>query len=209
MPKVKICGINNPATLSAAEKADMLGFVFYKKSPRHLTNDLATQLAARCAPHIERIALLVDPDDEAIDHALGAVSPHRIQLHGHETPERVRDIKNKFHRPIIKAFGINTIDDLQQCAAYENYADWFLFDAKPVSTELPGGNGKSFDWSLLSAYDGKTPWMLSGGLTPENVSRAILETRAPMVDVSSGVEKAPGDKDTDLITAFIGAAHQN
>lgn len=209
MPKVKICGINNPATLSAAEKADMLGFVFYKKSPRHLTNDLATQLAARCAPHIERIALLVDPDDEAIDHALGAVSPHRIQLHGHETPERVRDIKNKFHRPVIKAFGINTMDDLQQCAAYENYADWFLFDAKPVATELPGGNGKSFDWSLLSAYDGNTPWMLSGGLTPENVSSAILETGAPMVDVSSGVEKAPGDKDTDLITAFIGAAHQN
>lgn len=208
MAKVKICGINDPLSLMAAATADMLGFVFYKGSPRHLSNDQATQLAAQCAPHIERVALLVDPDDERIDHCLGALSPHRIQLHGHETPARVREIKNKFHRPIIKAFGIRTAADLLQCAAYEECADWFLFDAKPDVSELPGGNGKSFDWSVLSAYDGKTPWMLSGGLTPENISGAIAQTGALMVDVSSGVEKAPGEKDPNLINAFIDAAQK-
>jgi phosphoribosylanthranilate isomerase len=206
--KVKICGINDLAGLDVAQKAgaSLLGFVFYPKSPRHLTQELAAQLAGKCDSNIERVALMVDPNDNEIEEVLGAISPHRIQLHGHETPERVAEIRLKYHRPIIKAFGIANADDLAATKAYEDACDWFLFDAKPTDRELPGGNGKVFDWGLISAYDGRLPWMLSGGLTDQNVAEAIEQTGANMVDVSSGVEIEAGKKDPQRIEDFIEAA---
>jgi phosphoribosylanthranilate isomerase len=154
------------------------------------------------------VVLLVDPDDDALDRAIGAVSPHRVQLHGRETPTRVAEIKRRTQRPIIKALGVATADDLKTAQAYEGVADWFLFDAKPPDDGLPGGNGEAFDWQVLDAYAGATPWLLAGGLTPDNVSQAVAKTRAPMVDVSSGVEAAPGEKDADLMRAFVDAAKQ-
>lgn len=208
MTKVKICGITDTAALHAAidAGADMIGFVFFPTSPRHLEDDAAIQLARECPPHIERIALLVDPDDSRVERCLAAINPHRIQLHGHETPSRTQEIATMSNRPIIKAFGIGADKDFDQCAGYAASADWFLFDAKPETRELPGGNGKVFDWGLLDAYDGNRPWLLSGGLTAENVRQAITQTGATMVDVSSGVEDAPGHKSPDLIRRFITSA---
>ncbi len=208
MIKVKICGITDVDVLQAAigAGADMIGFVFYPPSPRHLEDDAAIQLARQCPPHIERIALLVDPDNDRIERCLAATSPHRIQLHGKETPERAAEIARLSNRPIIKAFGIATQSDFAPCDAYAGSADWYLFDAKPQQRDLPGGNGKVFDWSLLDAYDGSRPWMLSGGLTADNVQQAIAQTGATMVDVSSGVEDAPGQKSPALVRRFIANA---
>jgi len=208
MTKVKICGISDTSALQAAIEAgaDMIGFVFYPPSPRHLEDDAAIQLARQCPPHIERIALLVDPDNDRVERCLAAVSPHRIQLHGHETPDRVEEIAKRSNRPIIKAFGIGRQSDFAACGAYAASANWYLFDAKPEQRELPGGNGKVFDWSLLDAYDGSRPWMLSGGLTADNVQQAIVQTGAAMVDVSSAVEDAPGQKSPDLIRRFVANA---
>lgn len=205
MTGVKICGITDREGLVAAidAGADMIGFVFYPPSPRHLEDEVAAQLAGMCPPHIERIALMVDPDDARLERSLAAVSPHRLQLHGHETSERVAEIAHRTNRPIIKALAIAQPDDLAQTRNYAGSADWFLFDAKPADKELPGGNGKVFDWSVLDAYDGQRPWMLSGGLTPDNVAAAIEQTGAPMVDVSSGVEDAPGRKSSALIQRFV------
>jgi phosphoribosylanthranilate isomerase len=208
MTKVKICGITNMDALHAAidAGADMIGFVFYPPSPRHLEDDAAIQLARQCPPHIERIALLVDPDNDRVERCLAGTNPHRIQLHGKETPERATEIAQLSNRPIIKAFGIGTQSDFLPCGAYTGIADWYLFDAKPQQRELPGGNGKVFDWSLLDAYEGNRPWMLSGGLTVDNVQQAIAQTGATMVDVSSGVEDAPGQKSPDLMRRFIANA---
>lgn len=206
--KVKVCGINDLIGLDVAQKAgaSLLGFVFYPKSLRHLTQELAAQLAGKCDANVERVALMVDPDDAQIEEVLGAISPHRIQLHGHETPERVAEIRLKYHRPIIKAFGIGNASDLAATRAYEDASDWFLFDAKPTDSELPGGNGKVFDWDLISSYEGGIPWMLSGGLNDKNVAEAIQQTGAKMVDVSSGVEVEAGKKDPQRIEDFIQAA---
>ncbi|MGB1118273.1 MAG: phosphoribosylanthranilate isomerase [Parvibaculales bacterium] len=209
-PRVKICGLTRADDIRLANelRVDMCGFVFFKASPRHLSDEQAAGLAGLCAPFVERVALLVDPDDDALDHAVGAISPHRIQLHGDESPARVAEIKRRTQRPIIKALGVAAARDLETAQAYEGVADWFLFDAKPTDDGLPGGNGEAFDWQLLDAYAGATPWLLAGGLTPDNVTRAVTTTRAPMVDVSSGVEAAPGEKDAELMRAFIDAAKQ-
>ena len=150
---------------------------------------------------------MVDPDDDALDRAVGAVSPHRIQLHGDESPARGR-YQTAHATPIIKALGVSSAKDLEATQAYEGVADWFLFDAKPTDDGLPGGNGEAFDWQVLDAFAGATPWLLAGGLTPDNVGQAVSTTRAPMVDVSSGVEAAPGEKDADLMRAFVDAAKQ-
>ena len=209
-PRVKICGLTRDDDIRLANelRVDMCGFVFFKASPRHLSDEQAAGLAGLCAPFVERVALLVDPDDDALDHAVGAISPHRIQLHGDESPARVAEIKRRTQRPIIKALGVAAANDLETAQAYEGVADWFLFDAKPTDDGLPGGNGETFDWQLLDAYAGATPWLLAGGLTPDNVSQAVTTTRAPMVDVSSGIEAAPGEKDADLMRAFVEAAKQ-
>lgn len=207
-PLIKICGLTRADDIRLANKlrVDMCGFVFFKASPRHLSDEQAAGLAGLSAPFVERIALLVDPDDDALDRAVGAVSPHRIQLHGDESPARVADIKRRTQRPIIKAFGVSSAKDLKATQAYEGVADWFLFDAKPTDDGLPGGNGEAFDWQVLDAFAGATPWLLAGGLTPDNVGQAVATTRAPMVDVSSGVEAAPGEKDADLMRVFVDEA---
>lgn len=207
-PRIKICGLTRADDIRLANelRVDMCGFVFFKASPRHLSDEQAAGLAGLSAPFVERVALLVDPDDDALDRAVGAVSPHRIQLHGDESPARVADIKRRTQRPIIKALGVSSAKDLEATQAYEGVADWFLFDAKPTDDGLPGGNGEAFDWQVLDAFAGATPWLLAGGLTPDNVGQAVSTTRAPMVDVSSGVEAAPGEKDADLMRVFVDEA---
>ncbi len=204
---IKICGVTQPETLDLCGELgiNMVGFVFFPASPRHLEDDQALLLARHCPLSLERVALLVDPSDDAIERALATTSPHRIQLHGHETPDRVAYIKSQFHIPVIKALSIGSIDDVKNSHDYAASADWLLFDAPAQNAALPGGNGKSFDWSILKAYEGSKPWVLSGGLTPENVQTAIAQTGAQIVDVSSGVESQKGVKDPDKIRAFCSA----
>ena len=197
----KICGLTHFDDIDLVNRsgADMVGFVFHAPSPRHVMPDAAAALAARCAPHIERVAVLVDPDDDAVENALAAVSPHRLQLHGNESPARVAEIAARTGRPIIKAFCISSAADIEAAADYADVADRFLFDAAKA------GSGEAFDRTLLKAYDGDTAWILSGGLTPENVADAVAETGATAVDVSSGVEASPGRKDPARVAAFIAA----
>ena len=209
---VKICGLKSAETLDAALAggADMVGFVFFEKSPRHLGRDQARLLAEQTRGRAEKVALLVDPDDSRIAAVIEALAPDWLQLHGAETPARVAQVRETFGRPILKALGVATKADLDCASAYEKVADRLLFDAKPPNdAALPGGNGLPFDWSLLRDHvqvAARKNWMLSGGLTPENVGEAIRLTGAPGVDVSSGVECAPGEKSAEKILAFIAAA---
>lgn len=204
---IKICGVTQPDDIEVlnAHQVDMAGFVFYKKSPRHLSETLAPQLAALCRPDMMRVALLVDPSDDDIDNVLAAVSPHYIQLHGEETPERVAEIKYRSYASLIKAIPIGEKADLARAQDYDGLVDMFLFDAKPSADALPGGNGESFDWHALSTYEESLPYLLAGGLSADNVGMALRQTGAPMVDISSGVESAPGQKDKQLIAAFVAA----
>ena len=212
--KIKICGLTKPEDIEVlnALNVELAGFVFYKPSPRHLTQELGVQLAARCRPEMERVALLVDPSDDEVDMALATISPHHIQLHGNESPERVTEIRRRGACDIIKALPIETPADFVQARDYADAANWFLFDAKPssdaLSGALPGGNGDPFDWAHLSAYDQSQPYLLAGGLNPENVGRALEISQAPMVDISSGVESAPGEKDPERIEQFVKAVRQ-
>ena len=211
MPKkIKICGLTKPEDMDVlnALQVELAGFVFYKASPRHLSQDRAAQLAARCRPEMERVALLVDPSDDEVDMAMAAISPHHLQLHGQESPERVREIRRRGACDIIKALPIETPHDLAQARDYAAVADWFLFDAKPSPGGLPGGNGDPFDWTHLSAYDQSQAYLLAGGLTAENVGRALAISQAPMVDISSGVESAPGEKNPKRIEQFVKAVRQ-
>lgn len=205
--KIKICGLNRTQDIDVINQlgVELVGFNFYKPSPRYVGEDLAAALASRCGPKVERVALLVDPDDAMLDAALACVSPHHIQLHGHETPARVAEIKARSHCQIIKALPVSTAQDIADARAFDGLADWFLFDAKPPQTGMPGGNGETFDWTLLNAYDGSQPYLLAGGLRDDNVAEALQRTQAPMVDISSGVETAPGEKDADLMGKFVSA----
>lgn len=205
--KVKICGVTKPAHIDALNThgVELVGFNFFKPSPRYVTQDSAAQLAAQCRPDMERVALLVDPSDDEVDMALAAVSPHRLQLHGHETPQRLAEIKARSHCALIKALAIETPDDLAKTRDYQ-LADWFLFDAKPPQdATLPGGNGAAFDWTVLNAYDQSRPYLLAGGLDAANVADALRVTNAPMVDIASGVEVAPGEKDARMVADFVAA----
>jgi phosphoribosylanthranilate isomerase len=209
---VKICGLKHPEPLEAALSggADMVGFVFFEKSPRHVALDQARGLSRQVAGRALKTALIVDADDARIAAIVDALAPDWLQLHGSETPERVAAIRAAFGLPVLKALGVAVRDDLLAVAPYEKVADRLLFDAKPPKNAvLPGGNGVSFDWTLLrdvSARLAKKDWMLSGGLDPANVAEAIRLTGAPGVDVSSGVESAPGEKSVEKIRAFIAAA---
>lgn len=205
--KIKICGLSQIADIDAANALalDMVGFVFHKASPRHVSHEQAARLSARLNPEIERVALLVDPDDEAIAAACAAISPHRLQLHGQETPQRVAAIKKQHHAAIIKALPIASADDVSAAQNYEGIADWFMFDSKPQSGENEGGNARPFDWHLLAAYTSQTPWLLAGGLTPSNVASAIRISQARMVDVSSGVEATRGKKECAHMADFVAA----
>ena len=203
--KVKICGIKDDKNLNIAIKAgtDFIGFVFYPPSPRYVEPRTALKLAEKLPKNINSVALFVNPADEDLIKAKGL---DMIQLHGNETPQRVMEIKDLAGCHIIKALRIGKSKDLEQITPYEDSADWLLFDAKPTSTQgdvLPGGTGKSFDWSLLYSINFKKPWMLSGGLNTKNVKRAISQLSPDAVDVSSGVEGRRGKKDAEKIQIFI------
>lgn len=207
---VKICGLSTEASIDAAiaAGADYVGLVFYPRSPRHVSLARAAELAAHARGRAKIVALVVDADDALLNRILAAADPGIFQLHGDELPERVAEIRRKTGKPVFKALKIGSSADVQKARDYAGIADLILFDAKApenLRDALPGGNGVPFDWSLL-ADGGHSRFMLSGGLTPENVAAAIGMTRAPAVDVSSGVETAPGVKDETLIRKFIEAA---
>ena len=205
---VKICGLSTPETMEAAlmAGADMVGLVFFEKSPRHVTLAMAKELAARAQHRAEVVALTVDADDAALEAIVRAVEPDYLQLHGRETPERVAQIQAKFGVSAIKALGVSEAADFALAEAYKS-ADALLIDAKPPKgSVLPGGNGVAFDWRLARGFSPRKPWMLSGGLDAANVAQAIRESLARSVDVSSGVESAPGVKDPAKIAAFLDAA---
>ncbi|SFR38857.1 phosphoribosylanthranilate isomerase [Litoreibacter janthinus] len=207
--RVKICGLGRPAdvTACAAAGAAYVGFVFFEKSPRHLTLDAARDLALSVPLGLAKVALTVNADDAALDALVDQVPLDMLQLHGSESPDRVVEIRDRFGLPVMKAVGVADEGDLAALDDYMRVADQILVDAKPPKdAALPGGNGLAFDWRLIAGRRWPTPWMLAGGLTPDNVAEAIRLTGATQVDVSSGVENAPGVKDADLIAAFVAAA---
>jgi phosphoribosylanthranilate isomerase len=202
---IKICGLSSPETLLAAIEAgaDMAGFVFFEKSPRHIDLETARTLGLLAQERISKVALIVDADDAALQEIIEALAPDYLQLHGQETPARVAEVKARFGLPVIKAVGVATAGDVEASRAYEGAADVILFDAKPApNAAVPGGAGVAFDWNLLRGVTAKN-WMLSGGLNPGNVAEAIRLTGARAVDVSSGVECARGLKSRAKIAEFI------
>ncbi len=208
---IKICGISTPEALDAAiaARADHFGLVFFAPSPRNVSLRDAPALAARAGTRIGKVGLFVDADDALLAQAITAGQLDAVQLHGSETPTRTAEVKARFNLPVWKALAVSAAGDVQRADAYQGAADFILFDARtPKGSALPGGMGLTFDWSLLSAYRGATPWGLAGGLTPDNVGEAIRITNAPLLDTSSGVESALGVKDVDRIAAFCKAAHE-
>ena len=208
--RVKICGLTTLGTLSAAvaSGASYVGFVFFEKSPRHLTIKQASIMAESVPMGICKTALVVDPTDQELDTLLGAVPIDMIQLHGHETAERVSEVKQRFGLPVMKAVGISDETDLNQLNEYSRVSDQILVDAKPPKdANIPGGNGLAFDWRLIAGRRWPTPWMLAGGLTNKNVAEAARLTGARQFDVSSGVETLTGVKDIQLISDFIQATN--
>ena len=206
---VKICGLSTPEALDVAldAGADMVGFVFFPPSPRHLTFERAHALAARVLERAQKVALTVDADDALLDAVVEALQPDMLQLHGTESPVRVEAVRRMFGLPVMKALPIAAQNDLDGIARYAGIVDRLLFDARaPREATRPGGLGRPFDWHLLENLDPGVPFMLSGGLNAANVGEALRITRAPGVDVSSGVERAPGEKDPDKIRAFVRAA---
>jgi phosphoribosylanthranilate isomerase len=205
----KICGLTDAAAVEAAvtHGADMVGFVFYPPSPRNLGAEQAQVLLHDVPSGIDRVGLFVDPETDFLDQILGKARLDLLQLHGDETPERCRAISVYFGLPIIKAIKVSTKADLKMAKDYEDTVDWLMFDARPPADgALPGGNGKAFDWTILKGAEFKRPWLLAGGLTPDNLSQAVQQSGASAVDVSSGVESAPGQKDPAKIRAFLDAA---
>jgi phosphoribosylanthranilate isomerase len=206
---VKICGLSTPEALDVALEAgaDMVGFVFFPPSPRHLSLDTARALGTRVRGQAQKVALTVDSEEEYLVALIEALKPDMLQLHGVESADRVEALRLTFGLPVIKALPIAAKGDLDRIARYAAVADRLLFDARaPRKATRPGGLGKAFDWHLLENVDPGVPFMLSGGLDADNVAEALRITRAPGVDVSSGVERAPGEKDADKIRAFIRAA---
>ena len=206
---VKFCGLRSLDDISAAADAGAryVGFVFFGKSPRNLSLEEAARLAIEVPQGICKVALTVDADNAFLDALTGQVALDMLQLHGHETPARVAEIKARYGLPVMKAVGVADADDLPQLDAYLQVADQILVDAKPPKgADLPGGNGLAFDWRLIAGRTWDKPWMLAGGLTPDNVADAARMTGARQVDVSSGVESATGIKDATLIAAFGKAA---
>ncbi|WP_300298919.1 phosphoribosylanthranilate isomerase [Ferrovibrio sp.] len=207
----KICGLTDAAAVETAVQhgADMLGFVFFPASPRNLSAEQAEELLRDVPSGIDRVGVFVDPETDFLDKILARARLDLLQLHGDETPERCRAISIYFGLPIIKAIKVSTRADLKAARAYEDVVDWLMFDAAPPKgATRPGGNAASFDWSILQGAKFNRPWLLSGGLTPENISLAVEQSGASAVDVSSGVESAPGKKDPARIRAFLDAARR-
>ena len=207
--RVKICGLRDSAGIQAAADAGAayVGFVFFPKSPRNVSIADAAMLAVQVPIGVAKVALVVDADDAFLDELTANVPLDMIQLHGSETPERVSEVRAKYGLPVMKAISLSSPADAHQIDVYSQVADQLLIDAKPpAGSDLPGGNGHEWDWTLARRKYWTRPWMLAGGLTPENVARAVDLTGARQVDVSSGVESAKGVKDHDLIRKFIAAA---
>ena len=207
--RVKICGLRrlDDVAAVAAAGAAYAGFVFFAKSPRHLTVDAARPLLLAVPEGLAKVALTVDADDAALDAIVTALPLDMLQLHGAESPERVAQVRARYGLPVMKAVGVAGEGDLAAVFEYSLVADQVLIDAKPPKgAAIPGGNGVAFDWRLLAGRRWLRPWMLAGGLTPENVAEAIRLTGARQVDVSSGVESAPGVKDAGRIAGFVAAA---
>ena len=210
-PIVKICGLSTAPALEAALRAgaDVVGFVFFAKSPRHVGFEAARALGARARGRARIAALSVDADDDALARIVDALAPDILQLHGRETPARMKEVGRRFACATMKAVGVAAPGDLAAAEPYDGVADFLLIDAKPPKDAvLPGGNGLPFDWRLAGGFSPRTPWLLSGGLDPRNVAEAIALTGARGVDVSSGVESAPGVKDEGKIAAFVAAARE-
>ncbi|MDF2370779.1 MAG: phosphoribosylanthranilate isomerase [Rhizobiaceae bacterium] len=205
---VKICGLKTDRALEAALSggAAYVGFIFFPKSPRHITLEDASRLCALARGRAQSVAVSVNADDSMLESIVTKVQPDILQLHGSESPERLAAIKRRFGLPVIKALAIRDRADLALVDPYRGIADRFLFDAKPpVGSDLPGGNGVSFDWTVLSGLDSDIDYMLSGGLNAGNIATALNQTKANNIDVSSGVESAPGSKDISLIAEFFEA----
>lgn len=206
--RVKICGLTRPDDVLAVADAGAAyaGFVFFPKSPRNVTVETARTLAVEVPMGVAKVALVVNADDAFLDAITGRVPIDILQLHGDETPERVAEVRSRYGLPVMKAVGVADAEDVAALDVYSDVADQILVDAKPPKhSDLPGGNGVSFDWRLISARRWSKPWMLAGGLTPDNVAEAIALTGARQVDVSSGVEASPGIKDAGFIRDFIQA----
>lgn len=207
--RVKICGLRSraEASVAVASGAAYIGLVRFPPSPRHLSLSDARWVAEAVPSGVFRVALTVDASDAALEELLEAVPIDMLQLHGRETPERVADIRTRFARPVMKAVGVSSEADLAQVDGYLRVADQLLIDARPPrGADRPGGNGMPFDWRLLRGRRWKRPWMLAGGLTPQNVTEAVRMTGAEQLDVSTGVEQSPGFKDAERIRAFMRAA---
>ncbi len=206
-PAIKICGISTALALEAALKAqaDYVGFVFYPPSPRNLTLAEAAELGAQAAGHTLRVGLFVDASDALLGDAVAAARLDVLQLHGAESPARVADLKARFGLTVWKALPVAGRDDVLRADAYTSAADLILFDAKTPKGTLPGGMGVAFDWNLVAGWKGACAWGLAGGLSADNVAKAVRLTAAPLVDTSSGVESAPGVKDAAKIAAFCRA----
>jgi phosphoribosylanthranilate isomerase len=209
----KICGLKSPETVAAAVAggASLVGFNFYGRSPRCVNPAMVKQLAAHVPAGVRTVGLLVDDSDARIAEILSTCNLDLLQLHGHETPERAAEIRTRFGKPVIKVIPVSEVADLGRAAAYEDVADYLMFDAKPpkaMANALPGGNALSFDWTLLSGRRFQRPWLLAGGLTADNLAEAVRISGAPMVDVSSGVEDRPGEKNVSKIKAFLDASRR-
>ena len=211
-PAIKICGLTTADTLAAAIDggADFVGAVIFPKSPRHIAPDVAGELFEPARGKARIVAVVVDPEDALLETIGRTLKPDLVQLHGRETPERLAAVRALTGAGVIKALPIRTSEDLDAAEAWEPHVDHLMFDAKPPEgSVLPGGVGHSFDWSLLAGRIFDKPWFLAGGLTPDNVAEALALTGAPMADVSSGVESAPGVKDAARIAAFLQAVRRS
>jgi phosphoribosylanthranilate isomerase len=206
--RTKICGLTRPEDVAACAEAGAayIGLNFFPKSPRFVSFDVARNLAVKAPIGLAKVGLVVNADDAFLDDLMAQVPLDFIQLHGGESPARVTEVRVRYGLPVIKAVGVADSEDVAALDLYAEVADQILVDAKPPKTAvLPGGNGVTFDWRLISARRWSVPWMLAGGLTPENVAQAIALTGAKQVDVSSGVEASPGIKDSGLIRSFVEA----
>lgn len=207
---VKICGLKTEEAVSAAVEggAAYLGFNFFVPSPRYVTPEKAAALGQGLPPHIKKVALFVDADDALLDKTLETFNADILQFHGSETPARCEAVKAHTKKPIIKAFAIADMDDIEETMTFESVVDYFLFDARPPQgSALPGGNAATFNWSLLAEQGFLHPWFLAGGINAENLKEALQESGARMVDVASGVERSRGEKDPALIRTFLHYAH--
>lgn len=207
--EVKICGLRDADAVDAAIEggADYLGFMFFEKSPRHVSPSIVAELVEDVPEEVCKVGVFVDPPDAFLDQVLTHLRLDYLQLHGSESPQRVDEIRLAYGLPVIKAIGVAEAADVVAASAYTDHADMLLFDAKPPpDADRPGGNALAFNWGLMSAYGGGLPWLLAGGLTQETVAKAVAESGARGVDVSSAVESAPGVKDPALIAEFLNAA---